>query len=824
LVSALLHPVAVDPATSLARWERVYVHLDWGALLHHRVHLLELSIDAPAVDLQRQADGRIDPLAGTKLANHPPAAEPEKPAPPEKPGEPWSYAVDRFELRKPTVKIDDPSGASLLDFKLDSFSLSDILFSGNKLALGTLGIEGPDLDVRRDLVMGGGPKRGGPPPPAQPAKPAAASKPPDYRVERIGIERAEFTLLTDAGSFDMALALEAKDVTAAEGATFPLKVHLEVEKGTVEIDGQVGLVPPRYDGHVSWKNLKFSPILLLSRPEIHTWLRSCDAHADLTVHFSLAPESPGVELTGNLGIDALSIADPEQREVGLDLQSFETVVRKVQIPLPAAGKPPGPRVVVIDSVKLVDPKIHYARPTPQLDKLIRGSDAGPPAQAAQPAAAPAPEPAPAGASPPLDLAIGTIDVSGASLAFDDAAGPSPRRGGVDGLRVGVHDLHVRSGAAPVAVAASTFDLGSSAIRFEDDAVKPPYRGGVKDLAVAARSLSFPELAASDVSVHGTAPDGGAFKVTGSFKGGNGDFAIELDRLALPPFNPYASSAAGYSLAGAASLQSAIRIRGPRYDTRNQITLHKLGVTAQKPGDFEARFGIPLDLALALLRDPSGDISLSVPVGYDEKGVSTGMGTIVASALRQALLGALSSPLKMIGAVLPGGDKGGGEVSLEPLGFVAGSASFAPGQEDRLGGLAQLLASRPVLKLSLSGRTGPDDRRGVAEQMLVERAGGGEALPSLEGASFFARRRVFAALEKRARGEAAELAPDDQALLARYVAQQQVPPERMAALARQRAEKVRGALVSQKSVDAARLQVGVDADAGDPAVVVGFAAP
>jgi len=816
LASALLHPARVDPSAALLRWERVYVQLDWRALLHHRVHLLELSIDAPAVDLQRQADGRIDPLAGTKLASSPASTEqPAEPAQPGKPGEPWSYALDRFELRKPSVKVDDASGASLLEFALEDFSLSDVAFGGDKLSLGSVGIQGPELRVRRDWVMGGGSKTGGPPPPAQPAK---ASKPPAYRIERIGIERAEFTLVTDAGPFDMALALEARDVTAAEGSRFPLKLQLEIEKGTIEIDGQVGIVPPRYDGHVGWKDLPFAPILLASRPEIRSWLRSCHAHGDLAVHFSLAPEHAGVELAGDIGIDAFSVADPEQREVALDFQSFDTVVRKAQI---AIGKPAGPRVVVIDSVKLVDPKIHYARPTPQLDKLLGGSGSAPPAHAAEPAAAPAPEPAAAGASPPLDLAIGSIDVSGASLAFDDGTGPSPRRGGVDGLRVGVHDLHVRAGAAPLAVAASALDLGSSAIRFEDEAVKPPYRGGVRDLSVAARSLSFPELAASDVSVHGTAPTGGAFKVTGSFKGGNGDFAIQLDKLALPPFNPYASSAAGYRLAGAASLQSKIKIRGARYDTRNQITLHKLGVSSQAPGDFEARFGIPLDLALALLRDPSGDISLAVPVAYDEKGVSTGVGSIVASALRQALLGALSSPLKMIGAVLPGGGQGGGELSLEPLGFAVGTAALADGQQDRLGGLAKLLASRPALKLSLSGRSGPADRPRVAEQMLVERAGQGEALPDLEGAGFFARRRLFGALEKRARGDAVELSQDDQALLDRYVAAQQVPAERMMALARQRAETVRDALVTQKGVAAARLELADSAD-GEPSVVIGFA--
>ena len=819
LVSSLLHPPAVDPASALLRWERVYVRLDWRALLDHRVHLLELSIDSPAVSLQRESDGRIDPLAHTKLAKPAAVGEPEVQPPPPK-GKPWSYAVDRFELRKPNVKIDDAkTGASLLDFTLDAFSLSDIAFAADKLSLGTLGIERPDLRVRRELVMGGGSKPSGAPPAAPAAEGAPAAKRPDYRLERIGIEHAEFTLLTDAGPVDVALALEARDVTAAEGTRFPLKLELESQKGTIELDGQVGLLPPSYVGHVGWKNLVFAPILLASRPEIRTWLRSCSAFGDLDVQLSLAPENPGVELKGRLGINNFSIADPEQREVGLDFQSYEVVVREARIPIPAAGKPPGRRTVVLDSLKLVDPKLHYARPTPQLDKLIAGSDDGQSAPAEAPKVAEAPG---AGGPAGLDLAIGSLDVSGAALAFEDRAGASPRRGGVDGLSVGVRDLHVQSGSAPLALSAAAFDLGSRAIRFEDEGVAPPYRGGVKDLAIGAKSLSFPELAASDVRVRGTAPDGGAFKVSGSLKGGAGDFAIQLDRLVLAPFNPYATSAAGYKLAGAASLQSKIRIRGARYDTKNQITLHKLDVATQKPGDFEARFGIPLEVALALLRDPSGDISLSVPVGYDEKGVSTGIGTIVASALRQALLGALTSPLKMIGAVLPGGDKGGAEFSLEPLACVTGRAALAPGQEERLSGLAQLLASRPALKLSLSGRAGPADRPRVAEQMLIERVGGGESLPDLEGAGFFARRRLFGALEKRARGDAAELSPDDQALLARYVEKQVVPAERMTALARQRAEKVRDALVSQNGVEATRLQVGTDPGEGDAAVVVGFA--
>jgi len=816
---SLLHPVAVDPASALLRWDRVYVHLDWWGLLHRTLRLRELEIDAPGVHLEREADGRIDPLAGSKLAA--PAPKPEPPPKPEKPGKPWVVELDRLRVRSPDVRIADaPTGSPLLQLGLEEFTLGDLRVAGSDLRLGAVGIRGPVLRVRRDLVLGGA--KGGPPPPP-PAAPAAtaekAAQPPGYRVDRIAIEGAEFTLLTDAGPVEMSLALEARDVSAAAGARFPLKVQLGAKKGSIALDGKLGVLPPAFSGRVAWTDLPFSMLLIASVPELQKWLHSCSASGDLGVELSLEPHQAAVDLVGRVGIDSFALGDPEGKEVGVEFQSFEVPIQKAHVPIPGEGEAPAPIAVALGEVRLVDPKIRYARPTPELDQLLRGPK---PAEKTEMAAKPAPagQAPPPAAPTPVDLAVEGLAISGASLSFEDATGPRPRRGGVDGLDVDLHGVHFQTGSA-LAAALGALDLGAASVSFEDQVVEPPYRGGVRNLSVAARDLAFPALAAHGVRVRGVAPDGGSFALDGSLAQGSGDFTLDLKRLALPPFNPYSTSAAGYTLAGAASLQSKVKIRGARYDTRNAITLHKLDVTAQKAGDFERRFGVPLELALALLRDPSGDISLTVPVAVDEKGVSTGIGTIVAGALRQALVGALSSPLKMIGAVLPGGDKGGGGVSLEPLAFPAGQAVLPADQAARLDGLAQLLGSRPALKLSLLGHAGPADRPLVAEQMLVERVGGGDSLPDLEGAGFFARRRLFSALEKRARGEAAPLSPDDQVLLGRYVAAEQVPPDRMTALARRRAEAVRGALVSQKGVEAARIEVGAAPEAGDPAVVVEF---
>jgi len=179
-------------------------------------------------------------------------------------------------------------------------------------------------------------------------------------------------------------------------------------------------------------------------------------------------------------------------------------------------------------------------------------------------------------------------------------------------------------------------------------------------------------------------------------------------------------------------------------------------------------------------------------------------------------------LKMIGAVFGGGAGGAGGFSIDPLPSVAGAPELDGDQQGRLDGLAQMLSERPTMGLALRGRVGPEDRPVVAQQILVERWTSGEGLPEIEDVSFLARRRVGQALSKRAQGEAAELAPEDQTLFDRYVAAVPVPDERLVALAKARAERVRQQLVG-KGVAAARISVGEPEAEAKPGVVIGFRA-
>jgi hypothetical protein len=754
-----------DPETALLRFERLLVDLDWSDLFDRRIRLTELALDGPRVRVEREPDGKIDPL-GTSGEPTPPEPEPVEP---EEPSEPWAFAVDRFDLKRAEVRLFDvASQQTPVEFALAGLGLSDVSVAGSDLGLGGIEIQAPELRVDREFVFGEAaapPAEPGSAPPAEPGEPLA------YQIERIGIQDAAFTLRTDAGPLDVRIRLAAEKVNARSGELFPIDLELELGEGTFALQGQLGLNPPAYDGRLAYSDLPLPPLTVAARPDVAEWVKSCHAFGDFSVKARFAGPEPGVRIAGTANIRDFAVGDPKAEEVALAWKDLEIVAREVFVPLPEEGKPVQPTRVALERVSLVEPDGRYSLPASSLAELLGGGEAAAEtgSEAAQ-EAEPAAEPAPAAA--PVEFTLDTLEVKGGRA------------------------------------------------RFSDRRVSPAYDTRVRDLSVAASDVRFPELGVRTLRVKGIIPDATRFDLRGGLDPKSGELHFELERLALPPFNPYAAGA-GYKVGGDASLTSTVKMRGTTYRAENELVLHKLDVSTQKQGEFEGQFGIPIDLALALLRDPQGDIRLPIPVTVDEKGAGLDVGAVVRGALKQALVGALSSPLKMVGAVLPGG--GGGKPALEPLAAVAGGEALAPDAQARLAPLAELLASRPALGFRLAGRVGPEDRPVVAEQILVERAVAGEDLPQVEDTGFLARRRVAGALASRGRGESEELSPEDQALLARYKAAVEIPPERMAALARRRAEGVRDALVSTHAIDARRLEIAEPGEAGSPGVLVEFIA-
>jgi hypothetical protein len=301
---------------------------------------------------------------------------------------------------------------------------------------------------------------------------------------------------------------------------------------------------------------------------------------------------------------------------------------------------------------------------------------------------------------------------------------------------------------------------------------------------------------------------------------SGEFDVDLDRAALPPINGYAAAAGIEVIQGALSSESKVHRDSTGWTFDNDLTLHELKLDQKGSAGFREAIGMPIDVMLALLRDTSGDIALPVRFSIGRGEAGSGVSSSIASALRQALVGAASIPLKSVGALLR---LGGGGMRIEVIPAEPGFPTLSPGEEAHVSGLAALLETRPRLGVVLVGSVGDEDRDGLAIRILAEDLEAGSDLPKTTGADagIFSRRRVAKALRARARGEESPLEESDEELLHEYVEATEVREQRFSELAQQRAQRVREDLVTAEGVPPERIRISRDHRDEDPGVEVEF---
>ena len=760
-------PGVVDPETALLRWQRLSLNLAWLDLLRGRLRLSEISLAGPNGRIEVDEAGRpILPELGTEEpaegASEPAATE--TPPAPEDEGAGWPILVDRLTLSDVAFALLDGQEAPAVSLGLEGFQLSHVSFDATGLALGEIGIQAPSLRVRRDYLLGE------PAPAPEPEAAAVAEPAPTagtYRMEHLLVERAEFTLLTDAGPTRMALHLDAKGVTTAAGERFPVEVGLEIEQGAIDLAGELGVAPPVFAGRLGWRGLPLAPLVMFARPDLAGWVESHVASGDLTIDLRMeagAEETAGLRLSGTVVSEELLFRDPAEGDLSLAWKRFEIPIDEAFVPLGEAA-PSTPLRVALGAVRLVEPRFSYRQPCPALDVLF--PPAGPEAE---------PEPDPEPEAPP--------------------------------------------GLEPV-VSIASFEITGGGLGFEDRSVRPVYAGRVRDLALSLRDVRLPEGTVGRLSLSAALHGRSRLTVQGSHGVTRSDVTSSLTSLPLAPFNPYATGAAGYRVnEGQLSLDTKARRDARGWKVDNDLLLYRLRLSPTGSGRLDQVIGVPVDLAMALLRDLEGNIGLGIPIAFDERGLRVGIGSVVRDALRAAIAGTMTSPLKMMGAAF---DTAKGGLAVEPLRMEPGGVVLVAGQEEGIAALAALLETRPELAVRLSGVAADADRDGLAERMLVERIAAGGDLPEIEDTGFLARRRVRGALAKRGAGEEAALGEEDAALLARYVAATFVPPERFDALARERAQAVSALLVTGHDLAAEHVLVADETPRGDPGVRIRFEA-
>ncbi len=521
---------------------------------------------------------------------------------------------------------------------------------------------------------------------------------------------------------------------------------------------------------------------------------------DVTLDDLVAP-GPGAPGFGSGALrlkGRLAFAEPAV--AGADPKEFAVGARAITVgidDLAAQGPAGGPTRVSLGEVTLASPRVQVTRVAEGLLLPSFGSPSPPPPVAVtaanETAPAHAPPPAPAASPPPPPA-------------------PAPAAGGSapPGLELDV----------------DRFRLTDGKIGVTDRTVRPFYNGGLTALDIDITKLRWPAMTASQLRVAATSARKGKIVITGALTPSGGTVQIDGREIPLQQFNPYATTFSSYSIRrGRLDLTTKASFGKGKYDTASTVTLHDFDL-GSRAGDslFKEQFGIPITMALALLRDLQGDIKLDIPVEGDEQGMHIGYFTIIAGALRRALMGALTSPLKLVGAIFSG-DKV--PSAPAPITFRLGRDELTEEGAKQIGQLAKFLGDRPGLGVALETTPTAADVRWMREHALLQELGAPQGvigfMKNLPKRGM--RDRIRDALAAHEEGKKDELDADDAKTLEEWLGQRPAPTaQRIQQLAAARLGRVEGLLREQHGIAAQRIVRRPAAPASAPAESQGDSAP
>ncbi|MGC5701976.1 DUF748 domain-containing protein [Pseudomonas sp. NFXW11] len=192
-----------------------------------------------------------------------------------------------------------------------------------------------------------------------------------------------------------------------------------------------------------------------------------------------------------------------------------------------------------------------------------------------------------------------------------------------------------------------------------------------------------------------------------------DIATSFKRVELTTLTPYSGKFAGYRIRkGRLNLDLHYVITKGQLKAENKLVVEQLqlGEKVDSPDAVD----LPIRLAVALLKDTDGKISIELPISGDLNNPQFSVMPIVWQTLRNLVLRAAEAPFKFIGGLITGG----GSEDLSSVAFAPGSSELSKESESALSTLAKALQERPTLRLEIEGTSAQSsDGPLIAEQRL-----------------------------------------------------------------------------------------------------------
>ncbi len=261
-------------------------------------------------------------------------------------------------------------------------------------------------------------------------------------------------------------------------------------------------------------------------------------------------------------------------------------------------------------------------------------------------------------------------------------------------------------------------VANGTLNFSDQSIKPGFTASIQQLNGSIRGLSSKELERADVDLKGKvdryAPATISGKINPLSDDAFTDLKLDFRGIEMPSFSPYSGKFAGYKIEkGKLNVELRYLLSKKELRGENKVVIDQmqLGDKVESPD----ATGLPIKLAIALLKDSAGVIDIDLPVSGRIDDPDFHYGGIIWMALKNVIIKVATAPFKALAALLGGSEEGANQVSFAP-GLVALSAA----EQEKLGKLAQALSQRSSLLLEVRGTASATDANAMAAAALEQR--------------------------------------------------------------------------------------------------------
>lgn len=449
------------------------------------------------------------------------------------------------------------------------------------------------------------------------------------------------------------------------------------EGGTV--DGR-GTIAPNLAGiemQLELRQLALAPLGAALAHYAILDLKSGHVSASTRVHYQASGEGPILRASGSVSIGDLLVNETETGERLLSWKTFSTDDLTLTL---------APNQLRIKEIRVTEPgaKVVITKDRSlNLAHVLKSEAPEVRADRAQPVATPA---------------------------------PSLKRGG--------------SGSEAFDVRIARVSVRNGTVDFADLSLALPFSTRITRFSGTAVGISTERSGRTEVKLGGRVEPSGYANVEGGLSAYDPkaftDVLVEFRNVEMQPLSPYTITFAGRAVAeGRLSLELQYKIVDNELVGQNKAVIDKLklGERVEAPNALD----LPLDLAIALLSDSDGRISVAVPIQGNVGHPTFDYTHLIREAILDLIAKVITAPFRALGRLFGGVDEKVGSIDFGP-----GSARLRPPEREKLDKVAHVLRERPVLKLVIPGPYDPE-RDGEALRSLGVRRDVAHALGvTLEG--------------------------------------------------------------------------------------------